>query len=51
MGAPTAGEASFDGEVFLDTAAGRVSATFHLDDAASTIIAVSYEGGEFSVAG
>ena len=49
--APTAGEASFDGEVFLDTAAGRVSATFHLDDAASTIIAVSYEGGEFSVAG
>ena len=49
--APTAGEASFDGEVFLDTGSGRVSATFHLDDAASTIIAVSYEGGAFSVAG
>lgn len=49
--APTAGEASFDGEVFLDTNSGRVSATFHLDDAASTIVAVSYEGGAFSVAG
>lgn len=49
--APTAGEASFDGEVFLDTGSGRVSATFHLDDAASTIVAVSYEGGEFAVAG
>lgn len=49
--APSAGEASFDGEVFLDTGSGRVSATFHLDDAASTIVAVSYEAGAFDVAG
>lgn len=49
--APSAGEASFDGEVFLDTGSGCVSATFHLDDAASTIVAVSYEAGAFDVAG
>lgn len=49
--APTAGAASFDGEVFVDVGGGRVSATFHLDDAASTIVTAVYRSGEFSVVG
>ncbi|MDJ1649856.1 MULTISPECIES: hypothetical protein [Gordonibacter] len=49
--APTATEASFDGEVFIDVEGGRVSATFHLDDAASTIVTAIYQGGSFSVVG
>lgn len=49
--APTATSASFDGEVYVDVRGGRVSATFHLDDTAATIVAVVYEGGAFSVAG
>lgn len=49
--APTATSASFDGEVYVDVRGGRVSATFHLDDAASTIVTAVYEGGAFSVAG
>lgn len=49
--APSATTASFDGEVYLDVRGGRVSATFHLDDAASTIVTAVYEGGSFSVAG
>lgn len=49
--APTAASASFDGEVYVDVRGGRVSATFHLDDAASTIVTAVYEGGAFSVAG
>ena len=48
---PAARSASFDGEVYLDTAAGRVTATFHCDDPASTILTVTYAGGEFAVAG
>lgn len=49
--APTATSASFDGEVFVDIAGGRVSATFHLDDDASTIVTAVYRSGEFSVLG
>lgn len=49
--APSATAASFDGEVYLDVRGGRVSATFHLDDAASTIVTAVYEDGSFTVAG
>lgn len=49
--APTATSASFDGEVYVDVRGGRVSATFHLDDTAATIVTAVYEGGAFSVAG
>ncbi len=49
--APTATSASFDGEVYVDVRGGRVSATFHLDDAAATIVTAVYEGGAFSVVG
>lgn len=49
--APTATRATFDGEVYLDTNAGTVTATFHCDDAAATILKVTYEGGAFAVAG
>lgn len=49
--APSAARASFDGEVYLDVAGGRVSATFHLDDAARTIVTAVYEAGAFSVLG
>ena len=49
--APTATRASFDGEVFVDVAGGRVSATFHLDDAAATIVTAVYRSGRFDVLG
>lgn len=49
--APTATSASFDGEVYVDVRGGRVSATFHLDDAAATIVTAVYDGDAFSVAG
>lgn len=49
--APSATTASFDGEVYLDVRGGRVSATFHLDDAAASIITAVYEDGSFTVAG
>lgn len=49
--APTATRATFDGEVYLDTNADVVTATFHCDDAAATILQVTYEGGAFAVAG
>ncbi len=48
---PTATKATFDGEVYLDTNAGVVTATFHCDDAAATILQVTFEGGAFAVAG
>lgn len=48
---PTAEKASFDGEVFLDIPGGRVTATFHCDDKASTILSVTYADGAFSVIG
>lgn len=46
---PQASSASFDGEVFLDLASGMVSATFHLDDNASTIVTVQWADGAFTV--
>lgn len=46
---PQASSASFDGEVFLDLTSGMVSATFHLDDNASTIVTVQWAGGAFTV--
>lgn len=48
---PTATKATFDGEVFLDVNAKTVSATFHCDDAAATILQVTYADGSFAVAG
>ena len=46
---PQASSASFDGEVFLDLASGMVSATFHLNDNASTIVTVQWADGAFTV--
>lgn len=46
---PQASSASFDGEVFLDLASGMVSATFHLDENASTIVTVQWADGAFTV--
>lgn len=48
---PAATAISFDGEVYLDTNDNRVAATFHCDDAAKTIITVTYAAGTFTVAG
>lgn len=48
---PTATKASFDGEVYLDIKGASVSATYHCDDAASTILQVTYRDGAFTVAG
>ena len=48
---PTATKATFDGEVYLDVVGGRVSATFHCDDKASTVLSVAYAGGSFTVSG
>lgn len=48
---PTATEASFDGEVFLDVREMRVVATFHCNDKAATILSVTYADGAFAVAG
>lgn len=49
--APSASSAAFDGEVYLDVKGGRVSATFHLDDSASTIVSAVYADGAFDVQG
>lgn len=49
--APAATKATFDGEVYLDLKAGRVTATFHLDDSASSIVSVAYADGKFTVSG
>lgn len=48
---PTATKVNFDGEVYIDTHAKSVAATFHCNDAASTILQVTYAGGAFTVAG
>ena len=48
---PTATSASFDGEVFLDIPGKRVTATFHCNDKASTILSVAYADGSFTVVG
>lgn len=49
--APTAKAASFDGEVYVDVHGDRTSATFHLDDAAASIVTVVYSGSSFDVLG
>lgn len=46
---PQATRATFDGEVYLDLNDGAVSATFHLDDAASTVVVARYAAGSFEV--
>ena len=47
--APQASSASFDGEVYLDLDEDMVSATFHLDDNASTVATALFEDGAFEV--
>ena len=49
--APAATRASFDGEVYRDLNAGRVTATFHQNDSAASIVSVAYADGKFSVSG
>lgn len=49
--APAATKASFDGEVYLDLKSGRVTATFHLNDSAASIVSVAYADGKFTVSG
>ena len=48
---PQAASASFDGEAFIDFNKRSVSATFHADDSARTILTVTYANGSFSVSG
>jgi hypothetical protein len=48
---PGASEAAFDGEVYLDTRAGSVTATFTCDDPGRTILSVTWADGAFSVTG
>lgn len=48
---PSATAATFDGEVFLDMKSGLCSATFHANDAASTIVTVTAKSGALTVAG
>lgn len=46
---PQATKATFDGEVYLDLASDAVSATFHLNDAAKSILTVTFQDGKFTV--
>ena len=46
---PQATQATFNGEVYLDLATDSVSATFHLNDAAKSIVAVTFQDGKFTV--
>ena len=48
---PQAASASFDGEAFIDFNEKTVSATFHADDSAKTILTVVYSNGAFTVSG
>lgn len=48
---PGASEAAFDGEVYLDTRTGSVTATFTCDDPGRTILSVTWADGAFSVTG
>jgi hypothetical protein len=48
---PGATEASFDGEVYLDTRNGVVTCTLTCDDPAQTVISVTWSDGSFSVVG
>ena len=48
---PQASSASFDGEASVDFNAKTVSAAFHADDAARTVLVVTYADGKFTVSG
>ena len=48
---PQATSASFDGEASVDFNAKTVSATFHADDPARTVLTVAYADGKFTVSG
>ena len=48
---PQAASASFDGEASVDFNAKTVSAAFHADDAARTVLVVTYADGKFTVSG
>ena len=48
--APSATQASFDGEVYLDLNTGTSSATFHANDAARTIVTVTVKNGQATAA-
>ena len=48
---PQASSASFDGEASVDFNAKTVSASFHADDAARTVLVVTYADGKFTVSG
>lgn len=47
--APQATAASFDGEVYLDLNQGAVSATFHLNDSASTVVTAIFQEDAFEI--
>ena len=48
---PQAASASFDGEASVDFNAKTVSASFHADDPARTVLVVAYADGKFTVTG
>lgn len=48
---PQAASASFDGEASVDFNAKTVSASFHADDPARTVLVVAYADGKFTVSG
>ena len=48
---PQAASASFDGEASVDFNAKTVSAPFHADDPARTVLVVAYADGKFTVSG
>ena len=48
---PQAASASFDGEASVDFNAKTVSAPFHADDPARTVLVVAYADGKFTVTG
>lgn len=48
---PGATEAAFDGEVYIDTKADSVMATFTCDDPGRSIVSVTWADGAFSVTG
>ena len=48
---PQASSASFDGEASVDFNAKTVSASFHADDPARTVLVVAYADGKFTVSG
>ncbi|SDR72917.1 hypothetical protein SAMN04489857_0886 [Parafannyhessea umbonata] len=48
---PGATEAAFDGEVYIDTKADSVTATFTCDDPGRSIVSATWADGAFSVTG